>query len=266
MSNLTTNFNTQTAIAISLKNLNKVQTMSSKEIAELTGKEHFNVKRDIENMLSQLNLDTFKFEDIFLDSMNRTQKGYALNKDLTLCLVSGYNVKLRMAIINRWTELEAQLLEMARPSYMIENPIERAKKWIEEERAKQAIEIKLHEVIKVNEIQAPKAEVFDAVLDKSLTYSIREFAQRTGIKEKEVKKWIVEKRWATGTDSKTFRPAAWSNVNNYMRMVKQGKIFTDKWGIQHCNEVIVFTQDGFNEAVRKMVKSGMMKPLAQDVR
>ncbi|MEK5777226.1 Rha family transcriptional regulator, partial [Acinetobacter nosocomialis] len=110
MSNLTTNFNAQTAIAISLKNLNKVQTMSSKEIAELTGKEHFNVKRDIENMLSQLNLDTFKFEDIFLDSMNRTQKGYALNKDLTLCLVSGYNVKLRMAIINRWTELEAQLL------------------------------------------------------------------------------------------------------------------------------------------------------------
>ena len=167
-----------------------------------------------------------------------------------------------MAIIKRWTELEQQALMMNRPSYMIEDPVERAKKWIEETTAKQVIETKLVEATKVIEVQAPKAEVFDAVLDKSRTYTIREFAQRTGVKEKEVKKWLTDKLWMTGTDSKSYRPLARANVGNYMRMVRSGKPFTTQYGTICYNETIVFTQEGFNEAVRKMVKSGMMKPLA----
>lgn len=115
------------------------------------------------------------------------------------------------------------------------------------------------------EVQTPKAEVFDAVLDKKRTYSIREFAQHTGVKEKAIKEWIVEKRWATGHDAKTFRPASWSNQHNYMRMMRTGKPFTNAWGCICYNEVIVFTQQGHDEAVRKMVKSGMMKPLATEV-
>jgi len=264
MTSLTTNFNTQTATPYSLT-ASTVQTMSSKEIAELTGKRHPDVKRDIEVMAEQLNLDVSKFAHNYFDSMNRQQIEYALDKELTTCLVSGYNVQLRMAIIKRWTELEQQCLMMNRPSYMIEDPVARAKKWIEEETAKQETQIKLVEATKVIEIQTPKAEIFDAVLDKSRTYSIREFAQRTGVKEKEVKKWLNDKHWMTGTSSTTYRPAAWSNVHNFMRMVKQGKTFFDAYGVPHYNERIEFTQEGFNEAIRKMVKSGMMKPLAVDV-
>ena len=103
-----TQFNTAINTSISVVAHSTVQTMSSKEIADLTGKEHFHVKRDIEVMLSQLNLDPSNFGCIFLDSMNREQKGYALDKELSICLVSGYNVQLRMAIIKRWNELEAQ--------------------------------------------------------------------------------------------------------------------------------------------------------------
>ena len=38
--------------------------------------------------------------------MNRQQTEYLLDKDTCLCLVAGYNAKLRMAIIKRWQELE----------------------------------------------------------------------------------------------------------------------------------------------------------------
>ena len=81
-------------------------TMSSREIATLTGKGHFHVKRDIEVLTGQLDVDVSKFAHIYTDSMNRQQTEYLLDKDTCLCLVAGYNAKLRMAIIKRWQELE----------------------------------------------------------------------------------------------------------------------------------------------------------------
>jgi anti-repressor protein len=77
--------------------------ISSREIAELTGKEHRNVKRDIENALGK---DALKFEHIYLDSMNRQQTEYILPKNIALGIVSGYSFDLRMKIINRLDELE----------------------------------------------------------------------------------------------------------------------------------------------------------------
>ena len=81
-------------------------TMSSREIATLTGKKHYHVMRDIELLAAQLELDVSKFGGIYTDSMNRQQTEYLLDKDTCLCLVAGYNAKLRMAIIKRWQELE----------------------------------------------------------------------------------------------------------------------------------------------------------------
>ncbi len=83
-----------------------VLTMSSREIAQLTNKEHKNVKRDIEKMLSELKEDALTFERIYTDSMNRKQSEYLLDKDHTECLLSGYSAELRMRVIKRWHELE----------------------------------------------------------------------------------------------------------------------------------------------------------------
>ena len=95
MSNL--NINTSNAVALNTQNV--VQTMSSKEIATLTGKEHKNVKRDIEVMFTELELDTLNFEVTYLDNSGRQQKCYNLDKELTTCLVSGYNVKLKVKVL-----------------------------------------------------------------------------------------------------------------------------------------------------------------------
>jgi len=90
--------------------------MSSREIAELTGKEHRNVKRDIEKMLADLSEDALKFERIYLDSMNREQTEYLLDRDHTENLLMGYSPVLRRAVLARMREMEALLAEPRVPT------------------------------------------------------------------------------------------------------------------------------------------------------
>lgn len=92
---------------LNVANHHHAVTMSSREIAELTGKEHKNVKRDIENMLSDLGEDALSFERIYFDSINRQQTEYHLDRRHVECLLTGYNAILRMKVIDRMHELES---------------------------------------------------------------------------------------------------------------------------------------------------------------
>ncbi len=83
--------------------------MSSREIADITSKRHPDVKRDIRNMVTQLSLDVSSFAHNYRDDNNRNQVEYHLPKDLTLTLVTGYNVAMRHAIVQRWEELEREI-------------------------------------------------------------------------------------------------------------------------------------------------------------
>ena len=70
---------------------NNTLTMSSREIAELTGKEHKNVKRDIRKMFSDIKLseDEIVTSD-YKDVSGRTQKEYILSSKLYELLLSKY--------------------------------------------------------------------------------------------------------------------------------------------------------------------------------
>lgn len=83
-------------------------TMTSREIADLTGKAHRDVTRDIEKILLQADIDPRGFAHTYKDSQNRSQKEYRLPKRECDLVVSGYSVKYRLAIIDRWQELEAK--------------------------------------------------------------------------------------------------------------------------------------------------------------
>ncbi|EJF79396.1 rha family phage regulatory protein [Bartonella sp. DB5-6] len=87
-----------------------VPTMSSREIAELCGKRHDHVMRDIKKILEELYTEGGlpKFGGTYLDKQGKSQNCYHLPKRECLILVSGYNMTLRAKIIDRWQELEKQ--------------------------------------------------------------------------------------------------------------------------------------------------------------
>ena len=85
------------------------ETMSSLEIARLTGKEHHNVLADIRKFLQELDEGgELKFQGTYIDSQGKVRPLLNLPKRESLGLASGYNAKLRMAVIDRWAELEAR--------------------------------------------------------------------------------------------------------------------------------------------------------------
>ncbi|WP_324671075.1 Rha family transcriptional regulator [Hymenobacter sp. GOD-10R] len=95
---------------LELANQNTPDRMSSREVAELIGKNHADVMRDIRNMQSSLtkaNLLSCVESATYLGTDNRPYPMYNMDKDTTICLMTGYDVAARMKVIQRWQALEA---------------------------------------------------------------------------------------------------------------------------------------------------------------
>lgn len=92
--------------------------MSTKEIAELTGKEHFHVMRDARDMINELLqyndhpvLDDKQYQ--ILKDVRGYNSEILLDKELTETLITGYSVVLRHKVIRRLHELEELVKKQA---------------------------------------------------------------------------------------------------------------------------------------------------------
>lgn len=87
--------------------LQATQNMSSREIAELTGKDHFHVMRDLRAMHGQLGAMFGGAIQAWIHPQNgQTYDEYLLDKNTSLTLLLGYDAVARMKVVKRWQELE----------------------------------------------------------------------------------------------------------------------------------------------------------------
>lgn len=136
------------------------QTMSSREIAELTDKQHKHVLDDIRKLLNELELSTAEFSAMYKADNGQAYECFNLPKRECLILVSGYSIALRAKIIDRWQELENKQPKI--PTNFIE-----------------AMTLALEQA-KQLELQAPKVQAFDALIGADTIFSMNQTAKLLG--------------------------------------------------------------------------------------
>ena len=171
----------------------EVATINSKEVAGMMETRHDNLMRKIEGINKDFNQHKIEVVDYWLESSYVDKKGeerkcYEVTKmgcEFLAHKSTGSKGNIFTAkYMQRFNEMEKELQQIQVASYMIADPIERAKKWIEEETIRQ-------EQAKLLENQKPKVEVYDNFIDKSHTLGFRELRKEiesaSGLRVKENK-------------------------------------------------------------------------------
>lgn len=255
---------------------NKLQTIPSYEIAEMMGKEHKEIMWMIEGnekrgivgikptieISAELHLSDYFIKSSYKDSMNREKSSYECTKMgcemLANKLTGEKGILFTARYVNKFNKMEQCLKEQNRPSYMLEDPVERAKRWIFEyqEKEKLAIENKKHiEIIQkqsdaIQEL-APKADYFDALVDRNLLTNIRDTAKEFKIREKEFTAWLLQKKICYRDKKRKIKPYA--NKMEYFEM----KEFTTIWG--HSDTQTLITPKGRETFRLLLIRDGLIK-------
>ena len=198
-------------------------TMSSREIAELTGKDVAHVHRDIRSMLDQLGDDP-ELEHVKED---KDARGYTscfhLTKGLSMTLVAGYNVKLRKAIIDRWQELETA--RAPAPSAL--SRMEILKLAMESEQARILAEEQRDEAIRTKALIGSKREATAMATAAKAARDVKRLTEELGRNARHATVIAVEK--ATG---RRFGPQDWRPLREFCKAkgLNAEKVTDPRWG------------------------------------
>ena len=167
-------------------------TMSSREIAELTGKQHKHVLTDIRLMLVNLGYTSAEFSAVYKDQQLIERPCFNLPKRETLILVSGYDVHMRAKIVDRWQKLEseaAQMIDKPDPMAALADPAQLRTLLLGYSEKVIALESKVAE-------QAPKVEALDRLATKTDgSMCITDAAKHLQMSPKKLFSWLAAHGW-----------------------------------------------------------------------
>lgn len=237
-----------------LINNNGEKMMSSREIAKICEKQHKHVLTDIRRMLEDLgdledspNLRSpqnsekgWKFST-YINSQNKEQPEFLLNFELTMTLISGYNVVLRNRIIKRWQELELQ-----------QQQIQLAK----QNKQLLALENKLQDAENKLQDAQIKARQFDELVAQAGFLNFRKVAKELELNERHLKSWLIQNDWISLRGSqKKMSPKSWTIRKKYMvfkhQLTESGDIST--------YPMALFSYKGIKEIQRRLMTLGLQQ-------
>ena len=179
------------------------QKMSSREIAELTEKRHHSVMRDIRNMYQQLGQTISA--SAYNDTQGKERRHYELDYNMTLTLISGYNVVMRKKIIDRWQELESK------DQFKIPQTLP------------EALQLAADLALKIEQ-DKPKIEVYERLADRKGDVSTTILAKQLGTTAIQLNRWLrdIGAKWQQADLPK----AGYQEWFNVVADVKNGHEFT----------------------------------------
>lgn len=177
----------------------KVQGMTSLQIAEVTGKMHKHVLRDIRNLLdSGVNETNFGLVE-YKDKKGEIRPMYELTPKGCLILASGYDPILREKIVNKLEEYQqkerANIISL--PNF--EDPAEAAMAWAKEYREKKVLTIENKKLEEENiQLAAENQELkhdknyLDLIMRSKALLTISQIAQDYGMSGKALNKKLAD--------------------------------------------------------------------------
>jgi len=171
----------------------KSKTIDSREVAEMVEKEHNKLLRDIRNYIENLSEAKIGHGDFFtesqyLDSNNQKRPNYQVTKkgcEFIAHKLTGQKGAIFTAkYINKFHEMETNLIKL--DSYMITDPIERAKTWIIEEQERQQLLIENKQKDQIIGELKPKADYMDMILKNPGLVTITQISKDYGMTAKKM--------------------------------------------------------------------------------
>ena len=143
-----------------MEEIARKETMTSLEIAEVTGRNHKDVMRSIREMEEAwVKVNGRKFALVeYKDAKGEMRPCYSLGKIECLYIATKFNDEARAKLVLRWEELEnqARKSEIVMPNFS--NPAEAARAWADQYEQRLKLEAKARE-------DAPKVEFFESVAE-----------------------------------------------------------------------------------------------------
>ena len=143
-----------------------------------------------------------------IDSMGRTQQMVVINESGLYDMI--FESRLPKARdFRRWVTNEVipsirktgaySLHEKELDSYAIDDPVERAKRWIEDQEEKQVLQDQVSEL-------EPKGKYFDAVCNANLLTNFRDAAKELGMSQSQFIGWLKREKYVYATSRGELRP------------------------------------------------------------
>lgn len=181
---------------------NKQIVTDSRSVAEHFGKRHDKLIHEIKRMygdycveegMAKMVETPMFYKSTYTNEQNKQQYPmYLMNRDGFSLLVMGFTgakaLEWKLKYIEAFNAMEKKLTEIPTASYLIDDEIDRAKRWIEEQQEKRKIAAEL-------EVAKPLADQTIRFVDKGHLIGFRELAKELNIKETELNRILMGNGW-----------------------------------------------------------------------